>query len=151
MSSLNRPWTMFLLGLVSLVAVACALPADGPDPNESASAEEDPWGLDQLDRDLASLEAAEDRHSGADWEPSEQWLELYEWDQEVRELMDAAFQEGAPDSAYEEYRTAKRELQDWLVANPGADVPCETQFRWAPSEMWPSPQDCLAERGWGNV
>lgn len=106
-----------LLGLA--MGAACTLPADGgttiPQPQASAT----PWA------------------------PSDEWLELYEWDAEVRALLDASLDEEDRErqlDLYDQYRAAKVELEDYFVHNPGADAPCATRVRYAQPQQWCSAQ-----------
>lgn len=93
-----------LLGLVSL---ACALPADGGDP--------------------AAPTLVETTAAAEPWAPSEQWLELYQWDQEIQDLRAAG--------EMEEYHEQHREFENWIVQNPDADIPCQAMYRYGPREM----------------
>lgn len=106
----SRTLTTCLLGLAVAVSLACALPAaDNGDPNASQ------WGIDPPE-------------APAPWTPSEQWLELYERDRGIQELRAAG--------EMDEYHRQRQEFADWIVQNPDADIPCETLYRYGPSEMW---------------
>lgn len=108
MRPFSRTLTTCLLGLAAaLTASACALPAQ-----EHPTAPQ--WGIDPV-------ETAEP------WTPSEEWLQLYERDQEIQDLRNAG--------EMDEYRRQRQEFEDWIVQNPDADIPCETLYRYGPQEM----------------
>lgn len=105
----NRTLTTCLLGLVSLaLSAACGLPAD---PQEGPQ-----WELDPVETATAEP-----------WTPSEQWLELYAWDQRIQDLRAA----GEMDQYHQEHR----EFEDWIIQNPDADIPCQAMQRYGPREM----------------
>lgn len=98
----------------AVVTLACAAPDPGPtsDPTAQAAAEV--------------------------WQPSEEWLQISARDQAVRDLLAQALEEEDRErqlELYDQYRAAKAALEDWIISNPGADVPCDTLSRFAPPEM----------------
>lgn len=95
-------------GLLVAVSLACALPADNGDPDAPQ------WGIDPVE----TVEP---------WTPSEQWLELYERDRAIQDLRAAG--------EMDEYHRQRQELEDWIIQNPDADIPCETLWRYGPPEM----------------
>lgn len=127
-------WPVRLLALVALAAaLAACRPYISPSP------------------DVPSSSPSPELAAVADvWEPSDEWLELYERDLEVRDLLAQSLDEEDRDrqlELYDDYREAKLDLEDYLVRNPGADAPCATLYRFAPVEMWPEPEECLNENG----
>lgn len=112
---MRRTLTTCLLGLAAAISLACALPA------ETDSEDAFGGGLDPVETEIAV----------APWAPSEEWLELYERDQEIQDLRAAGEMEA--------YHEARRDFEDWIVQNPDADLPCETRWRYAPPEMRDAP------------
>lgn len=128
----NRTSVICLLGLGTLAAsLACGLPATtGEQPQEGPQ-----WGIDPVE-------------SAEPWTPSEEWLELYQRDQEVRDLLAQSLNEDDADlqwDLYNDYREQKNALEDYLVQNPDADAPCATLARFAPPEMWCDADDLALE------
>lgn len=77
------------------------------------------------------------------WTPSAEWLELYQWDQEVAALRDLMLDTEDRDEQldlYDQYRAAKQELEDYFIENPSADAPCATKVRYAQPQQWCSAQ-----------
>ena len=126
----NRSLITCLLGLVTLAALsACGLAVDPVLAPRTA----DPTPI------VADAEP---------WTPSEEWLELYQRDQEVRDLLAQSLAEESRDAQldlYDDYREAKNSLQDYLVENPDADAPCPTLAPFAPPEMWCTADDLQLE------
>jgi hypothetical protein len=128
----NRSLITSLLGLGATLAVAtaCALPTPPEPPNF------DPGP------GIATQVQAEP------WQPSEEWLELYQRDAEVRDLLAQSLNAEDRDdqlALYDQYRERKNELQNYLIENPDADAPCATLARFAPPELWCTLEDAQLE------
>lgn len=75
-----------------------------------------------------------------EWQPSEEWLMLRSWAEEVATLRAEAIDEADRDrqlEIYEQYRQEKTALEDYLIDHPGADAPCDVRYSYAPPELWP--------------
>lgn len=111
-SSASSPATWVwgtVAAICAVAALACAAPAPDPDP--------------------AAQEV---------WQPSEEWLQISARDQAVRDLLAQVLEEEDRErqlELYDQYRAAKAALEDWIIQNPDADVPCATLSRFAPPEM----------------
>lgn len=81
-----------------------------------------------------------DTSETAPWQPSEEWLMLRSWAEEVATLRAEALDEDDRDrqlERYEQYRQEKTALEDYLIAHPDADAPCDVRYSYAPPELWP--------------
>ena len=125
----NRTSVICLLGLVTLAALSAC--GQGIEVLAPRTADPTPMGVE-----------------AEPWTPSDEWLDLYQRDQEVRDLLAQSL--NAEDrqtqlDLYDDYRAAETELEDYLVQNPAADAPCETLVRYAPPEMWCTVEDLQLE------
>jgi hypothetical protein len=117
MSATMKSGLVLAICLLGLASVACSPVPASPDLGPTQSAEP--------------------------WEPSQEWLDLYRWDQDVRAMRTEMLQEEDRDrqlELYDEFVAARQELQDYFVENPQADAPCATRVRYAQPEQWCSAQ-----------
>lgn len=83
------------------------------------------------------------------WTPSDEWLMLWEWDQEVMALNAESLAEEDRDrqlELHDQYLAAKLELETYFIENPSADAPCATLVRHAQPQQWCSAQDLELEQ-----
>lgn len=124
-------WATCLLGLA---ISACALPAEPAEPADDRDPSQAPVSTS------APVEAAAEP-----WQPSEEWLDLYNRDQSIQTLLAEAMAAEDPQDQADLLQQAYEEelaLRDYLVQNPGADAPCEVWAAWAPPELWAVRSSC---------